>query len=219
MPDSCLTAACFDVTLLPTLLTLLIFLRTILDLVVSAATAVAQLALGAIRNRMVGFAAIEAALLARGTLFLAFLLRATAANGFDMTLFTALCAIFILLGAVLKGMVGAAAALALLWFLAVRGNVADFAAVVTLPLPGLPLGFLRFGFLLAAFCSTSFLTAYFRDVPNLAAVRALLILEFAVGLGVVILATNCAGLATFLSTSSTPFLTAYFRNVPDLAAV
>jgi len=46
--------------------------------------------------------------------------------------------------------------------------------------------------------STSGLTAYFRNVPDLATVGALLILEFAVGLGVVGLATDCAGLAARL---------------------
>jgi len=160
------------VTLLPALLTLFIFLRAILDLVVSAAAAVAQLTLGAIRNRMVGFAAVEAALHARGTLFIAFFLLTTAADGFDMALFATLSTLLILLGAVVTSMALAAAALAELRFLAVSCNVAFFSAVVTLPLPGLPLGrlLLRASFLLATFCSTSFLTAYFRNVPNLAAV-------------------------------------------------
>jgi len=157
------------VTLLATLLALFIFLRAILDLVVSTAAAVAQLALGAIGNRMVGFAAIEAALLARGTLFLAFFLRATAADGFDVPLFATLGTVLILLGAVCGSMLGAAAAMAELWFGTVGCDVASLAAVVTLPLPGLLLG-LWFRCLLAAFCSASFLTAYFRNVPNFAAV-------------------------------------------------
>jgi len=168
-PHSCLAAACFDVTLLATLLALLVFLGTILDLVVSAATTVAQLALGALRNRMVGFAAVEAALHARGTLFLAFLLWATAAYGFDVTRFTALATDLILFGAVCRSMVGAAAALAELGFGTVGCDVAFLPAVVTLPRPGLLLGLL-FCSRLVACRSTSFLAAYFRDVPNLAAV-------------------------------------------------
>jgi len=223
--DLCLTAACFDVALPATLAALFVFLGAVLDLVVGAAAAVAQLALGAHRDWMALFAAIEAALRTWGAVFVAFFLLATAANGFDVALSTALRTIIILLGAVFTSMVGAAAAFAQLRRCAVCYSMTGFAAVEAALLTRLASLSLLLrpefwaSFLLVLRSSTTtFLTAYLRNVPHLAAVVALFIFEFAIGLGVVVLATHGAGLsvfwAVFLAALALPFAPDGFHCLP-----
>jgi len=224
--DLCLTAACFDVALPATLAALFVFLGTVLDLVVGAAAAVAQLALGALRDWMALFAAIEAALRTWGAVFVAFFLLATAANGFDVALSTALRTIIILLGAVFTSMVGAAAAFAQLRRCAVCYSMTGFAAVEAALLTRLaslslllrPEFWASFLLVLRASSTTTGLTAYLRNVPHLAAVVALFIFEFAIGLGVVVLATHGAGLsvfwAVFLAALALPFALDGFHCLP-----
>jgi len=122
------------VALLVTLATLFVLLGAILDLVVGAAAAIAQLTLGAIRNRMARLATVEAALLAWWTVLVAFLLLTATANGLDMALLTTLRAVIVLLGASVTIVVNTAAALAFLWLGAVRNTVACTTAIETLAL-------------------------------------------------------------------------------------
>jgi len=98
------------VALLATLLTLLILLFAVLDLMVRASTAVAQLTLGAVCDGMAHLATIEAPLLARWCV--AFLPLARAALFCDVTLLATLATVLIFLGAVITSMVSTATAVA-----------------------------------------------------------------------------------------------------------
>jgi len=240
--DLCLTAACFDVALLATLVALFVFLGAVLDLVVGAAAAITQLTLGALRNRMANFATIETALLTWGTLFVAFFLLATATNSFDMALFTALRTLIILLGAVFPGMVGAAAAFAHLRFRAVRHSVAGFTTIVTLPLLGFPLrrlvaraalfgdvallatllAFLIFlgAFLDLVICAAAAFAQLWRcaichSMICFAAIEAALLARLAS----LLLCPELRAGFVLVTRTSTSGLTAYFRKVPDLATI
>jgi len=117
------------VALLATLFALLVLLGAILDLVVSAAAAIAQLTLLAIRHCMARLSAIEASLLAWWAILVTFLL---AADVLDMALLATLRTVIILLRAIVTFMVSAAAALALLRGCAVRHGMACLTAIVTL---------------------------------------------------------------------------------------
>jgi len=77
-------ATCLKVALPATLLTLVVLLVAILDLVVRASAAIAQLTLGALGDCMAGLATVEASLLARRTLRITLLLT-PAANGLNVT--------------------------------------------------------------------------------------------------------------------------------------
>jgi len=120
------------VALLATLLTLVVLLLAILDLVVRAAAAVAQLTLGALCNCMAGFTTVEASFLARRTLLITLLLLTSTANGFDVTFLATFRALLILLWAIFTSMVGAATALAKLRGGTVCHCMACFATVETL---------------------------------------------------------------------------------------
>jgi len=126
-------ATCLKVALPATLLTLAVLLVAILDLVVRASAAIAQLTLGALGDCMAGLATVEASLLARRTLRITLLLT-PAANGLNVTFLATLCAILILLLAVFTSMVGAATALAKLRGGTVCHCMACFTTVEALPL-------------------------------------------------------------------------------------
>jgi len=126
-------ATCLKVALPATLLTLVVLLVAILDLVVRASAAIAQLTLGALGDCMAGLATVEASLLARRTLRNTLLLT-PAANGLNVTFLATLCAILILLLAVFTSMVGAATALAKLRGGTVCHCMACFTTIEALPL-------------------------------------------------------------------------------------
>jgi len=171
--ESCLTASGLDVALLATLLALLILLVAVFDLVIRAAAAVAQLTLGAICDGVASLAAIEATLLAHWALRIAFFLLARAAHFCDVSLLAALATVFILLGAIITGMVSAAAAAAFFWFCAVRHCMTRFTTIETLLLADRTLLLLTGWWLVAR-------AALLGDVPLLATLLALLVLLVAV---------------------------------------
>lgn len=171
--ESCLTAARLQVALLATLLALLISLVAVFDFVIRAATAIAQLALGAVRDCVASLATIEATFLAHWALWVAFFLLARAALFSDVALLAALATVLILPGAILTSMVSASTAVAKLRRCAVRHCMACFTAIETLLLTDRTLLLLT-GWWLVARAALCF------DVPLLAALLALLVLLVAV---------------------------------------
>jgi len=161
------------VALLATLLALLILLVAVFDLVIRAAAAVAQLTLGAVCDGVASLTAIEATLLAHWALRIAFFLLARAAHFCDVSLLAAFATVFILLGAIITGMVSAAAAAAFFWFCAVRHCMTRFTTIETLLLADRTLLLLA-GWWLVARAALCF------DVPLLATLLALLVLLVAV---------------------------------------
>jgi len=115
-----------------TLLTLLVLLGAVLDLVVSAATAVAQLTLFAIGDCMACVSTIEASLFAWWALLGTFRLFSRAADGCDVAFLAALLAFSVFLWAIVTSMVNAATTLALLGCCAIRHCMACLTAVVAL---------------------------------------------------------------------------------------
>jgi len=171
--ESCLTASGLDVALLATLLALLILLVAVFDLVIRAAAAVAQLTLGAVCYGVACLTAIEATFLAHWAFRIAFFLLARAAHFCDVSLLAALATVFILLGAIITGMVSAAAAAAFFWFCAVRHCMTRFTTIETLLLADRTLLLLTGWWLVAR-------AALLGDVPLLATLLALLVLLVAV---------------------------------------